>query len=120
MHELSMCEAIARKVVDCAAGRRVLTVTVRIGHLRQVVPEAMAFSWEMLTAATALEGTALQIEHVAATVDCEMCGAVTTLEAPVLACSSCGSRAVTLRSGDELMIVSLETVGEAVATEEVH
>ena len=44
MHELSICEAIARTVVDRAAGRRVLTVTVRIGYLRQVVPEALAFS----------------------------------------------------------------------------
>ena len=44
VHELSMCEAIARTVVDRAAGRRVLTVTVRIGYLRQVVPDALAFS----------------------------------------------------------------------------
>ena len=77
MHELSMCEAIARTVVDRAAGRQVLTVRVRIGHLRQVVPDTMAFCWEMLTAGTELEGAALQIEHVAATVACEACGATT-------------------------------------------
>jgi hydrogenase nickel incorporation protein HypA/HybF len=119
VHELSMCEAIADTVVRRAAGRQVLTVTVRIGYLRQVVPDAMAFAWEMLTAGTALEGTALEIEHIAATVACERCGAITTLEAPVLVCASCGDRAVTLQSGDELMIVSLETVGESV-TEGSH
>jgi hydrogenase nickel incorporation protein HypA/HybF len=120
VHELSLCEAIAHTVLDRAAGRRVLSVTVRIGYLRQVVPDSLEFAWEMLTAGTALERTALEIEHVAATVACERCGAITTLEAPVLVCASCGDRAVTLQSGDELMIVSLETVGEAVVPEEAH
>jgi hydrogenase nickel incorporation protein HypA/HybF len=119
VHELSLCEAIARTVVVRAAGRRVRTVRLRIGHLRQVVPDTMTFCWEMVTAGTGLECTELDIEHVVATVACDDCGAMTTLDAPVLACASCGSRAVTLRSGEELMIVSLDAVGEPVATKEV-
>ncbi len=119
MHELSMCEAIANTVVDRAAGRRVLSVTVRIGYLRQVVPDTMEFAWEMLTAGTALEhgiGDRARRCHLA----CEACGAVTELEAPVLVCASCGDRAVTLRSGDELTIVSMETAGEVTIAEEAH
>jgi hydrogenase nickel incorporation protein HypA/HybF len=108
VHELSMCEAIARKVVDRADGQRVLTVTIRVGHLRQVVPDAMAFSWEMLTTATQLEGARLEIEQVPATIACNACDSVTTLDVPVFACVECGSRDVALRSGDELMLVSLE------------
>ena len=111
-----MCEAIAHKVVDRAAGRHVTRVIVRVGHLRQVVPEAMTFSWEMLTTATVLEGAALEIEHVPVTVACA-CGAVTTLDVPVLACASCGSGDVELRSGDELILVALETAGSAVPSE---
>ena len=87
-----MCEAIARKVVDRAAGRRVLTVTIRVGHLRQVVPDAMTFAWEMLTTTTSLDGTRLEIEHVPATVWCDGCTSVTTLDVPVFACATCGSR----------------------------
>jgi hydrogenase nickel incorporation protein HypA/HybF len=115
-----MCEAIARKVVDRAAGRRVETVTIRVGHLRQVVPDAMAFSWEMLTAATQLEGTRLEIEHVPATVACSECASVTKIDVPVLACARCGSRDVALRSGDELMLVSLETAGQPALRGEVR
>jgi hydrogenase nickel incorporation protein HypA/HybF len=111
VHELSMCEAIARKVIDRADGRRVARVVVRIGYLRQVVPDAMTFSWELLTASTELEGAGLEIEHVPAVVECLGCGALTTLEAPVLACAACGSMDVNLRSGDELLLVSFETVG---------
>jgi hydrogenase nickel incorporation protein HypA/HybF len=110
VHELSMCEAIARKVVDRADGRPVARVVVRIGHLRQVVPDAMTFSWELLTASTELDGAELEIEHVPAVVECSACAAVTTLTMPVLACAACGSIDVTLSSGDELLLVSFETV----------
>lgn len=115
MHELSMCDAIARTVYRRAGGRQVRAVTVRIGHLRQVVPAAMSFSWQMLTAATELEGSELEIEHVAATVACTACGATSTLDVPVLACASCGSSDVTLQTGEELLLVSIETVDEAAA-----
>ena len=108
MHELSMCEAIARTVVDRAAGRRVLTVTVRIGHLRQVVPDTMAFCWEMVTAGTELEGAALEIEHVVATVACEALRRHDHARCARARLRICGSRAVTLRSGEELMLVSLD------------
>ncbi len=108
MHELSMCEAIARKVASRADGRTVMSVLVQIGYLRQVVPDALTFSWEMLTTATSLAGARLDVEHVPATVSCNACDAVTTLAAPILACASCGSSDVVLRSGDELVLVSLE------------
>jgi hydrogenase nickel incorporation protein HypA/HybF len=110
VHELSMCEAIARKVVDRADGRPVARVVVRIGHLRQVVPDAMTFSWELLTASSELDGAELEIEHVPAVVECSACAATTTLTMPVLACAACGSIDVSLRSGDELLLVSFETV----------
>jgi hydrogenase nickel incorporation protein HypA/HybF len=108
VHELSMCDAIARAVDVHAGGRPVQSVTVRIGHLRQVVPDTLEFSWSMVTKSTALEGAELQVEYVPAVVTCEACGATTTLDAPVLACAACGARAVTLTSGDELLIASLQ------------
>ena len=106
-----MCEAIARKVVDRAAGRPVSRVVIRVGHLCQVVPDAMTFSWQLLTASTELEGAELEIEHVPAVVECPACGARTVLDVPVLACAACGSIDVDLRSGNELLLVSFETVG---------
>jgi hydrogenase nickel incorporation protein HypA/HybF len=108
-----MCEAIARKVADRAAGRTVTKVVVRIGHLRQLVPDAMMFAWEMLVTATVLESAELEIEHVPATVWCDACATTTALDVPVLACGSCGSGDVELRSGDELILVALETTGRS-------
>ena len=108
MHELSLCEAIARKAGERAGGRPVCRVVIRVGHLRQVVPDAMEFSWMMLTDGTGLDGCRLEIEQVPATVDCRACGAKTTLAAPILSCGSCDSSNVKLVTGEELMVVSLE------------
>ncbi len=70
VHELALSEAIARTVLERAHDRRVSRVAVRIGHFRQVVPDALSFSWELLTSDTDLEGADLEIEHVPATVEC--------------------------------------------------
>ena len=49
MHELSICSAIASTAAKHAEGRPVSQVTVQIGHLRQVVPDALQFSWEVVS-----------------------------------------------------------------------
>jgi hydrogenase nickel incorporation protein HypA/HybF len=112
MHELSLAQAILDTVTSRAATRPVRRVDVRIGHLRQVVPDSLRFSWEMLTDGSALAGSELVIEHVPAVVHCGSCGADTHLDLPVLACGSCDSLDVVLTSGDELQIASFD-VAEA-------
>ena len=108
MHELSVAEAIAGAVNRYADGQKVARVLVRIGHLRQVVPDALSFSWEMLTTGSELDGSVLEIESVPATVRCQACGAETTLDMPITACSQCYSRDVELLTGEEFAVVSLE------------
>ncbi|HZQ79923.1 MAG TPA: hydrogenase maturation nickel metallochaperone HypA [Acidimicrobiia bacterium] len=108
MHELSVAEAIAGAVNRHADGRTVTKVLVRIGHLRQVVPDALSFAWEMLTTGSDLEGSVLEIESVPATVACRACGAETTLDMPITACGQCYSRDVELLTGEEFAVVSLE------------
>ncbi len=110
MHELSICTAIAHTAAKHAEGRPVTQVTVQIGHLRQVVPDALRFSWEVVSSSTGLEDAALVIEHVPAVVECSDCGARTTLDEPVLACGSCGAFDVSLLSGEELTVVSIDLV----------
>jgi hydrogenase nickel incorporation protein HypA/HybF len=108
VHEFSLCDAILGKVQRHSDGRPVTQVTVRIGHLRQVVPDALLFGWEMLTAPTDLNGTELVIEPVPAVVECKGCGAETTLDVPILMCGTCDSFNVRLLSGEEFLVVSME------------
>ena len=113
MHELALAQAVAEQVDNRAGGRPVRRVEVRIGYLRQVVPDALAFSWEMLTEGTDLESAKLVIEHIPATVLCKACGIESTLDWPVLACATCESHDVELLTGDELELAWID-VAEAV------
>jgi hydrogenase nickel incorporation protein HypA/HybF len=112
VHELSLCQAILDHVEARAAGRPVRRVHVRIGHLRQVVPDSLQFSWELLTESTDLAGCALVVEHVPAVVHCRACGAGTTLDWPVLACGACEGLDVELRSGEELELAWIDVAEE--------
>ena len=112
MHEMSLCQAIAETVTTHAEGAEVRQVSVRIGYLRQVVPDSLLFSWEVLTMDTPLAGCVLEIEHVPAVVLCRACDARTTLDMPVLACGACASPDVELVSGEEFLIVSMDVAEE--------
>jgi hydrogenase nickel incorporation protein HypA/HybF len=108
MHELAVCEAIAGTVRDRARGRNPDSVRVRIGYLRQVVPDSLVFSWEMVTTGTDLEGCDLVVDYIPAVVACAACGTRSTLEAPVLMCGSCDSVDVQLVSGNEFDLASFD------------
>jgi hydrogenase nickel incorporation protein HypA/HybF len=108
MHEISLCEAIADTVRRRAQGRAPERVRVRIGYLRQVVPDSLVFNWEMVTAGTDLADCALDVDYIPAVVTCAACAAQTTLELPVLICGACDSADVTLVSGDEFDLASFD------------
>jgi hydrogenase nickel incorporation protein HypA/HybF len=112
VHELSLCDAIVGTTKRYAEGRAVSQVTVRIGHLRQVVPDALLFGWELLTESTELRGCELVIEHIPAKVVCQICRVETTLDMPILMCGGCGSFDVKLLSGEEFFIVEMEVAEE--------
>jgi hydrogenase nickel incorporation protein HypA/HybF len=113
MHELALSQAIADTVTRWADGRRVERVEVRIGHFRQVVPDSMLFSWELLTCGTELDGCALVIDHVPAVIACRACGQTTHLELPIFFCGSCESTDVSLVSGEEFLIASIDRTMES-------
>lgn len=108
MHELSLCNAIADTVTRYAAGRRVRGVRVRIGAYRQVVPDTLAFCWEMQIAGSDLAECELDVETVPAVVSCRTCGSETTLDYPILLCGECDGADVELVTGEEFLIESID------------
>lgn len=108
MHELSICTAIAKIAHQAAAGRQVERVRVDIGHLRQVVPDTLRHSWDMVVCGTPFEGVPLEVRAVAAVIECRQCGTHTELDDPIFRCGACGSTATTVVSGDELFVTSLD------------
>jgi hydrogenase nickel incorporation protein HypA/HybF len=117
MHELSIAESIIRVAGAHAGGRRVRRVEMRIGHLRQVVPSALEFAFELSSAGTAMEGAELVIEHVPAAGRCRACRAETTLLNFPLCCAACGGFDIEVVAGEELVVDALELEGQTATTE---
>jgi hydrogenase nickel incorporation protein HypA/HybF len=115
MHELSIAQAIVSIAEEHAAGRRVEVVELRVGALRQVVPAALRFAFELVAEGTPAEGAELRIEERPARVACRRCAAESRADAFPLACEACGSLAVDVVGGEELQVVSLEVVDEPIA-----
>jgi hydrogenase nickel incorporation protein HypA/HybF len=114
MHELSITQSVVDMVVERMAGRRVATVRVRVGDLSGVVPEAMLFCYELVTAGTDLEGSRLEIERTPGRARCRHCGQDFTLTDLIMLCP-CGSADVQLLAGRELEVASVDLVAEPCA-----
>ena len=113
MHELSICTAIAKIAHKAAAGRPVERVRVDIGHLRQVVPDTLRHSWDMVVFGTPFEGVPLEVRDVPAVIECGQCGTHTELDDPIFRCGACGSTETRVVSGDELFVTSLDLTVDA-------
>ncbi|HYJ00032.1 MAG TPA: hydrogenase maturation nickel metallochaperone HypA [Thermoleophilaceae bacterium] len=108
MHELSIAQALIEIVDRHAGGRRVTRVEVKVGRLRQVVPDALDFAFELVSQGTPVEGAELVLEDVPAAGTCASCGSDTPLPELPLACRRCGSFDVELTQGEELRVEALE------------
>jgi hydrogenase nickel incorporation protein HypA/HybF len=112
MHELSIAEAVVAIVRRHAGGRPVAKVELRVGHLRQVVPSALGFAFELVTAGTEVEGAELEIEEVPASGICRDCGGESELPSFPLQCAGCGGFDIELTGGEELLVEALELSDE--------
>ena len=112
MHELSIAHSIVTTAIAAAeeAGvTDVRSVTLELGALSGVVDDALQFGYEVASAGTMLEGTALQIERVPVRIWCEVCEAERELSAPTrFRCAECDTPSGRVVSGRELQVVGLE------------
>src|SRR5579875_1103633 len=106
---MSLCQAIAGAVKPYADGRHVDVVRVRIGALRQVVPDSLSFCWTVLRDYADLPDAELELELVAAEVRCRSCGRDSTITSRwALLCPQCDSADVEVLRGDEFLVTSLD------------
>ncbi len=108
MHELSIAGSVVQIASRHADGRRVTKVYLKVGHLRQVVPSALAFSFELVAQGTPVEGAELEMEEVPVTGKCRACGAESRLQSFPLQCAECGGYDLEILEGEELYVESLE------------
>ena len=107
MHELSITQSVVDTVSERTAGATVTGVHLVIGRLSGVVPDSVRFCFELVTAGTPLEQAHLEISQPGGRVHCRTCDGDFDTDDLILLCR-CGSADVTLVSGDELLIRSVE------------
>lgn len=118
MHELSLATGIVETVVKHADGRRVTAVEMRIGTLRQVVPESLDFYFGICSRDTVCEGAVMRQEIVQARLHCRSCGEEWQLDQPDFRCRSCGGTEVEVVAGAEFEVDSIEVTEEMTIDEE--
>ena len=106
MHELSVAGAVVDTVLRHAEDRKVVVVTLRVGALRQVIPDSLAFYWDIVSRDTLAEGARLEQVVVPVRMRCQACAHEWEPEL-MFRCPACGGvGAVT--AGDELEVDSIE------------
>ena len=111
MHELSIVEGLIDIVKDTAREHglsKVTRIKLRIGEMRQVVPDALLFAFEIAGKDTVAEGAEILITNVPTKAHCDGCGIDFGVEEFCFVCTGCGSGQVTVTEGKELYIDSLE------------
>ncbi len=114
MHELSLAMSIL-EIVEQEIGQRcggtprghVPTLTVRVGSLSGVEPEALSFAWEVAREQGSFPEAELLIEGVAAKAVCGQCGASFLLEEGDGACAVCGPVAFRIVEGQEIEVARI-------------
>lgn len=107
MHEMGIAQSIVAIVAEAAAGRKVARVTLEIGALSAVLPDAIRFCFDVVAEGSALDGAALDIIEIAGRGRCLDCGAEVALAAVFGRCG-CGSARLERLAGQELNIKSME------------
>jgi hydrogenase nickel incorporation protein HypA/HybF len=114
MHELSVAGAVLDTALRHAENRRVLAVSLRIGHLRQVIPDSLAFYWDIVSRDTLAEGARLEQVVVPARLRCGGCEQEWDMEGtPEFRCPRCAVGQVKVIAGDELEVDSIEVEEES-------
>jgi hydrogenase nickel incorporation protein HypA/HybF len=108
VHELSLSGAIVNTVVKHARDRPVTVVTMRIGRLRQVVPDTLEFYFGFVANGTVCEGARLDQELVPALLACAACELEWEIDFPDFRCPTCGTAEVEVLSGNEFEVESIE------------
>ena len=119
MHELAIADSVVQIAGRHAAGRRVTKVYLKVGHLRQVVPSALAFSFELVAQGTPLEGAELEMEEVPVRGKCRGCGTESRLAGFPLQCVACGGFDLQILEGGELYVESLELEEQPAESQEL-
>ena len=124
MHELSIASAVVDSVLeflDAHEAKKVLTVRLAVGELSYIEADQLRFCYTAITQESAMENSTLEIESVAAVVECPRCSyrgrpkywedAISAAPIPTLECPTCRG-AVEPVEGNDCAIKTIQFVAK--------
>lgn len=111
MHELSIVEnllGIIKSVAEENKMSRVTRVHLKIGNLRQIVPEMFQFAFDTAKKGTIAESASLGMTFVPAKAVCRTCGREFIVDDNFFICEGCSGIDVDVIEGKELLIDTME------------
>ena len=111
MYEFSLTNSVnnaVQRLCELSGWRKINRIMLKIGGMRQVNPELMAFIFAAVSKDPPAEGAILSIMMLPVTVHCLSCERIGAREDTEFMCPFCGSRNIELLSGLELAIEVLE------------
>ncbi|GAA0775946.1 hydrogenase maturation nickel metallochaperone HypA [Roseibium denhamense] len=113
MHEVSLCEnmlEILKAHAEAESFTRVKRVSVAIGPLSCVEPEALRFGFDVVMKGSIADGAALEIEQTQAEALCLTCMETVLIGSRLDPCPACGGTELHMTGGDGLKIRELEVM----------
>ena len=111
MHEMSLAENVLQIIEDSARTqnfRRVRCVTLEIGQLAAVEPDAMRFCFDAVTSGSIAEGARLEIIETPGEGRCTACGKTVAMHETYGLCPECGSPRLQVITGNRMQVKNLE------------
>lgn len=111
MHEVSIMQdalELAEAQARARGASRIHRITLRIGALSGVVPDALEFAFDAVTSGTMADGAELRIERVGALAFCPVCRREYEPDEFIAQCPHCSALGGEIRRGREMYLAGLE------------
>ena len=111
MHEVSIMQStlqLADEHLQKASCTVIHCIRLRVGLLSGVVPEALAFAFEVLKADTSAANATLEIERAPGLFSCTACGLELRLDSMEFKCTGCGGLLVLREGGADMELAQMK------------
>lgn len=108
MHELGITRNVVSIVSERAQGQKVLRVTLEVGRLSGMLPEAIRFCFDVCSQGTPVQGALLEIIEIEGRGHCSACCAQPVMTVPLGRCPACHEPSLRMVAGTELKIKEME------------
>lgn len=109
----ALIEQVTAEVAQAGHPGRVAAIEIAVGRMSGVHVESLRFAFELLSSGTLADGAELRIQEPRAVLCCQACQARHEIDQIVLDCPDCGSRDITIRGGQDLLLQAIELADES-------